>query len=45
MGTVGELLKNQREGSGMRGFSLYKENIGFNSEREWEGIFETVRPF
>lgn len=49
LGTAGELFKNQRERSGMRGFAFYEENAGPNLkdllEREWEGIFEMMRPF
>ena len=47
-GTAGELTKNQREGCGIGGFTFYEENTGLNLkdilEREWEGIFETMRP-
>lgn len=48
-GTAGELFKNEREGCGIGGFAFYEENTGLNFkdilETEWEGLFETIRPF
>lgn len=36
IGTAGELFKNYREGSGIRGFAFYEENTGLNSEDVFE---------